>query len=557
LKIVVLTGINDFSTVQVLEAISADPATELTGIVYQPPDTRFKLQWRNFKRNLKKEGWGYVFQRINRLVLETLERLLSRVAPPAEVAKLLAESFPDRAFKLEDFASRRGIELCYVGDINSVESISVIQSFDAELGVVIGTKILKERIFSVPKLGSINIHKGKIPKYRGTPPAFWEIYNGETSAGVTVHFIDKDLDTGDVIGETVVPIGNNDTVGGVQRKLDRAAIPLLVSCIRQVREGSAVRVPQVKDGTSRPNTLPTRTQRLKLGSKLGSAHVRDRFAYTAKTAFYAFLYFSGVLSLKRWLRTIFRSQRCAIVLQHRVNDDTEDAITTGVTKFAEHITVFKKYFEPISTNVLVSKLRNSQRLPSNGVLLHFDDCYRDVYTNASRILAAASVPACAFISSGFIDSDRSFDHDDKRYSGPFLNLRSTDIQGLLERGMEIGSHTVNHADLGQSSLDEARFEIFESKKQLETLTGNPVIFFSFPFGRTRNSTDLVKKLVMEAGYDALFSADGGFVTRGADVYALQRLGVHGAYRPIDLLVELEGLSLGNIRRSLNRHLRGR
>ncbi len=62
-------------------------------------------------------------------------------------------------------------------------------------------KILPEKVFSVPKLGSINIHPSLLPKYRGPSPTYWVIKNREKVTGLTCHFIDNGIDTGNIISQ--------------------------------------------------------------------------------------------------------------------------------------------------------------------------------------------------------------------------------------------------------------------------------------------------------------------------------------------------------------------
>ena len=68
------------------------------------------------------------------------------------------------------------------------------------------TQILPKNILNIPKIGSLNIHPSLLPKYRGRTPHVWAIINGESTAGVTAHFINEGCDTGDIILQHKVPI---------------------------------------------------------------------------------------------------------------------------------------------------------------------------------------------------------------------------------------------------------------------------------------------------------------------------------------------------------------
>jgi len=72
-------------------------------------------------------------------------------------------------------------------------------------------KIFPKRIIGIPKLGCINIHPGLLPEYRGTVPTAWAITNGETSFGITIHYMDQGIDTGDVLVQETYNILNDET----------------------------------------------------------------------------------------------------------------------------------------------------------------------------------------------------------------------------------------------------------------------------------------------------------------------------------------------------------
>ncbi len=72
--------------------------------------------------------------------------------------------------------------------------------------------------------------------------------------------------------------------------------------------------------------------------------------------------------------------------------------------------------------------------------IHFDDCYQDILTNGAPVLSAVGGTATAFISTGFIDTERTFEHDREKYPFKFPMLRGTEIQEWVDRGFEVGAH---------------------------------------------------------------------------------------------------------------------
>jgi peptidoglycan/xylan/chitin deacetylase (PgdA/CDA1 family) len=395
----------------------------------------------------------------------------------------------------------------------------------------------------------LNLHKGKVPEYRGQPAGFWEIYDGQKMGGVTVHFVDQGLDTGDIVGEACVPVHSKDSPDTLRRKLDMQGAALLAGCVSQVVEGTVVRRPQPKS-EFKARTSPTREQRRSVEKKLGMDGPQQlRWLYAIKTLLYLAIYHSGILRLIRaWHRRAPKGRGC-IILYHRVNDLTRDVLTISEVRFAEHLIAMGRSYPLVTTTEIVQKVKQHSHLSGSAIAIHFDDCYRDVYTNASRLLSHLKVPACAFISSGFIGTDRVFPHDALKCPFHLENLKSGEVTGLVERGFEIGSHTVNHADLGQVGVDDAFTELSESKKDLEVLLKRSVKLLSYPYGKKLNIRPEVTEIVRKVGYEAMFSAYGGYINGHDNEFDIRRIGVSGQYRALDLLMAIEGVALENLKQS--------
>jgi peptidoglycan/xylan/chitin deacetylase (PgdA/CDA1 family) len=182
------------------------------------------------------------------------------------------------------------------------------------------------------------------------------------------------------------------------------------------------------------------------------------------------------------------------------------------------------------------------RLPA-----HIARCCCHVRERAAPLLAAAGIPATAFVSSGFIDTTRVFPHDERKSPHTFQKFRSSDLHELPEMGVDIASHTVNHVDLGSATLEQAAFEVVESRRHLEQITSRTVTLFSFPFGELHNIREDVRQIIMTAGYRAWFSAYGGFVNEKTGPFNIPRFALSSDYSPLAMLMELEGISLENIK----------
>ena len=547
LKIAFLIGRADANTQRAIARVCELEQVEVAAVLLDSAPAQTRERWRNLKRNIRREGITYPLHRALFAAREKLEQWADRVIPEDEVQQLLNLAFPDRS--MESLARKYGFRMIEAGNLNGAGAMEKLRSLDTDLGVVLGTRILKRPLFSIPRLGCINLHKGKVPEYRGTPPGFWELYDGRSSAGVTVHYVDDGLDTGDVAGDIEVPIHPKETPESLKAKLDEEGTRLLVSVIAQIQAGTAARRKQSAT-EQRARTRPTRAQKNELARRLPHWRRLGDGRQAIKSAVYLALFHSGFYSLIRRLRR--RQTRGAILLYHRVNDVSTDVLTTSTRRFAEHLITLRHYYHWIPTGELVERIASRAPIKPTTVAIHFDDCYLDVRTWAAPLLAAAGAPGTAFISSGFVDTDRVFLHDEKKYPQRFQNLRTEDLRALPGLGVEIAAHTVNHADLGAVSLDQAALEVIESRRQLEELTGHRVLLFSFPFGKISNIREEVRQMVAGAGYQALFSAYGGFIDQNTPLFDIPRFGVGSDHSPLALMMELEGLSLAHLSYLLHR-----
>jgi methionyl-tRNA formyltransferase len=144
-----------------------------------------------------------------------------------------------------------GLRVEVVDSFHSDEGARVLRELDADLGVVDGTYVLKERAFNAPRFGCVNLHCGKLPEYRGAPPCFWELYNGERQVGVTVHRVTERLDEGPILSQRMVPLEpatGEDPMAYIRRVWQEVQRPLGIEMLGQVaaaiRAGAASETPQ-------------------------------------------------------------------------------------------------------------------------------------------------------------------------------------------------------------------------------------------------------------------------------------------------------------------------
>jgi folate-dependent phosphoribosylglycinamide formyltransferase PurN len=131
-----------------------------------------------------------------------------------------------------------------VTDIHHAEVLERVRSLAPDLGLIYGSPILKPELFDAPRLGTLGIHHGKAPEYRGKKTTFWAMYNGETAAAVTIQKINAGLDTGEIVKQGEVTIGRR-SYRAVCEELEQLGLELYLQAIIGVKQGTATYSPQL------------------------------------------------------------------------------------------------------------------------------------------------------------------------------------------------------------------------------------------------------------------------------------------------------------------------
>lgn len=129
-------------------------------------------------------------------------------------------------------------------NLKDEDFISELKALEADLFVVVAFRMLPEIVWNMPAQGTINLHASLLPQYRGAAPINWAIVNGEKKTGVTTFFIEKEIDTGMIIEQQEVEIGENDTAGALHDELMHVGSKLVVETVRKIQSGEVIRTPQ-------------------------------------------------------------------------------------------------------------------------------------------------------------------------------------------------------------------------------------------------------------------------------------------------------------------------
>jgi hypothetical protein len=125
-----------------------------------------------------------------------------------------------------------------VPNLHDPEVVERIRSLEPALGLVYGGPILKPAVFGLPRLGTLGIHHGKVPEYRGKKTTFWAMYNGEEQVGVIIQRIGSRLDAGDILRAGRVHVGKR-LPATVKRQLHELGLDLYMDAVHAVRTGAA------------------------------------------------------------------------------------------------------------------------------------------------------------------------------------------------------------------------------------------------------------------------------------------------------------------------------
>ncbi len=146
---------------------------------------------------------------------------------------------------LIELAKKEKITVLQHEDINSKEFITKLKSFNADIFVSLAfNQIFKQDAILLPHKGVINCHAGKLPTYRGRNILNWALINDEKEFGITVHFIDEGIDTGDIITQKTFPITDKDNYASLLETAYEECGPIVLEALKKIISNDFVRIKQ-------------------------------------------------------------------------------------------------------------------------------------------------------------------------------------------------------------------------------------------------------------------------------------------------------------------------
>lgn len=212
----------------------------------------------------KEEGVKIIFMGTPDFAVASLEKLHSMGYNIAAVVTT-PDRTKGRGLKLsksavKESAEKLGIETLTPSSLKDPLFISKLKEIGADIFIVVAFRMLPKEIWSLPPLGCFNLHASLLPHYPGAAPINWAIIEGEERSGVTTFYIDKDIDTGNILLQESVEITPMDNAGTLHDKLKEIGAQLVIRTVDAIRSGTLTPIPQ--------NSLEIDHSKIKFAPKL-------------------------------------------------------------------------------------------------------------------------------------------------------------------------------------------------------------------------------------------------------------------------------------------------
>ncbi len=509
-RVAILTGVEPRIVMRLIEEIHRNvPEARVCGVLYhqlRPLNVRERV--RALRKNLRDPSYvSFVVARAVVGVRGVLYRLsraglgfLHAYLPRDDMHRVGLDHLADRCREL-------GCPLLVTANVHAPKSLAFVRGLDPDLAVVYGTPILKPKLFTIPRLGSINIHQRKVPDYRGGGPiGLWEMLDGQPEIGVTVHRVAKELDAGAVVRASTIPIQPFSTLESLALHAHAVGIDLIARAVGDFARDEVRDVPQT--GPSRVFRSPKPPEMRRYEKKIAAGRppfvpARTRLPWNLLARS---LLFAPVVAVRNWYRRLTGSFPVVVLYHHLVSDRPHPmGIPTGY--FLKHLAFLHRYYRVVDLPTARAMLK-SGRVTAPTVVLTFDDGYKDTHQTLRAAALETDSPATLFVCSQRVETQQPFDHDLGWGVEGFLPLTWDQLRDLEAYGYEIGSHSRTHFDCGSADRDRLSDEVVDSKAEIEMNLGHPIETFSFPYGLQKNISRPAMELA-EATYPCVSSAYGG------------------------------------------------
>jgi methionyl-tRNA formyltransferase len=148
---------------------------------------------------------------------------------------------------VKEYAVSQNLQVLQTEKLKNPQFIDELKNLEADLFVVVAFRMLPEIVWRLPAKGTFNLHGSLLPRYRGAAPINWAVINGDKETGVTTFFIEKDIDTGNIIFQEKLSISDKDTAGNIHDKLMHIGSELVCKTIDAIESNKAPNSPQLNE----------------------------------------------------------------------------------------------------------------------------------------------------------------------------------------------------------------------------------------------------------------------------------------------------------------------
>lgn len=148
---------------------------------------------------------------------------------------------------VKEYALSVGLPVLQPEKLKDEAFVEELRSYQADLQIVVAFRMLPEVVWAMPRLGTFNLHASLLPQYRGAAPINWAVINGDKETGVTTFMLKHEIDTGNIILQERIPIGDDENVGSVHDRLMELGTNLVLRTVDLIAKSDA-------EGTPLPTT---------------------------------------------------------------------------------------------------------------------------------------------------------------------------------------------------------------------------------------------------------------------------------------------------------------
>lgn len=173
---------------------------------------------------------------------------------------------------VKKFALEHQIPVLQPERLKNPEFLEQLRAFRADLQIVVAFRMLPEVVWNMPPLGTMNLHASLLPKYRGAAPINWAIINGEKETGLTTFLLKHEIDTGDLLFQERISIGENETAGELHDRMMEAGAGLVLKSVQALENKTASPFPQEETEVSHAPKIFTETCRINFEKPIAIVH---------------------------------------------------------------------------------------------------------------------------------------------------------------------------------------------------------------------------------------------------------------------------------------------